>query len=102
MSNRGEYTNIRIESLNLNGVNSEKLFLLENYVIENDPDVLLIQETKVNVDSLPPNMNLAGYNLDVKGRNSEQKSGGWFGNLLERTNCCKTMTSKISSEQRTV
>ena len=76
MSNRGEYTNLCVESLNLNGVNSEKLFLLENYVIENEPDVLLLQETKVNVDSLPPNMNLAGYNLDVKERTSEQKAGG--------------------------
>ena len=76
MSNRGEYTNLCVESLNLNGVNSEKLFLLENYVIENEPDVLLLQETKVNADSLPPNMNLVGYNLDVKERTSEQKAGG--------------------------
>ena len=45
----GEFTSINIESLNINGISTVKMVLFEDYVIETMPDVIGLQETKVNI-----------------------------------------------------
>ena len=75
-STSGEYTNINIETLNIDGISSIKMALLEDYMMESMPDVIGLQETKVNVDNLPPNMDIVGYNHAVNERTSDKKSGG--------------------------
>ena len=72
----GEFTSINIESLNINGISTVKMVLFEDYVIETMPDVIGLQETKVNIDNLPPSMDIAGYNHAVNERSSDNKPGG--------------------------
>ena len=71
-----EYTDIKVESLKINGISSEKMVLLEDYVVKTMPDVLELQETKVNVDNLPPSMDIEEYDYAVNERTSDQKPGG--------------------------
>ena len=71
-----EYTTINIQSLNVDGLNEEKLALLEDYCIEERPDVLALQETKFSVESLPPNLEIEGYHYYVAERSELEKQGG--------------------------
>lgn len=80
----GEFTTINIESINVNGISTVKMALLEDYVIETMPDVIGLQETKVNVDYLPPSMDIAGYNDAVNERTSDSKPGGGLAIYLEK------------------
>ena len=77
------YTDLTVQSLNIDGITEEKLFLLEDYVIDKNPDFLLIQESKITSDSLPTNLDLVGYTHSVKERQSMDKPGGRFDLVLE-------------------
>ena len=71
-----EYTEIDIQSLNVDGLNSEKLSMIEDYCLEESPDVLAIQETKFTVESLPPHLDIDGYKYFVTERSEQDKKGG--------------------------
>ena len=71
-----EYTSINIQSLNVDGLNAEKLALLEDYCIEERPDILALQETKFTVEALPPNLEIEGYYHHVTERSEKDKKGG--------------------------
>ena len=71
-----EYTTIDLQCLNVDGLNHEKLALLEDYCIEERPDILALQETKFTVESLPPNLDIEGYNHYVTERSEQDKKGG--------------------------
>ena len=71
-----EYTSVNIQSLNVDGLNAEKLAILEDYCIEERPDFLALQETKFTVESLPPNLEIEGYQHYVKERSETEKKGG--------------------------
>ena len=71
-----EYTSVDIQSLNVDGLNAEKLAILEDYCIEERPDFLALQETKFTVESLPPNLEIEGYHHYVKERSETEKKGG--------------------------
>ena len=71
-----EYTTVSIQSLNVDGLNAEKLAILEDYCIEERPDFLALQETKFTVEALPPNLDIEGYQHYVKERSETDKKGG--------------------------
>ena len=71
-----EYTTINIQSLNVDGLNAEKLAILEDYCIEERPDILALQETKFTVESLPPHLEIEGYHHYVTERTEHDKKGG--------------------------
>ena len=101
------YTDLTVQSLNIDGVSEEKMFILEDYVITNSPDFLLIQESKVTSDSLPTNLDMAGYTYSVKERPSTDKPGGglisyWKSDIPARTweNPSKDKDSKVRNESQ--
>ena len=71
-----EYTTINIQSLNVDGLNAEKLAVLEDYCIEERPDILALQETKFTVEALPPHLEIEGYHHYVTERTEHDKKGG--------------------------
>ena len=71
-----EYTTINIQSLNVDGLNAEKLAVLEDYCIEERPDILALQETKFTVEALPPHLEIEGYHHYVTERSEKDKKGG--------------------------
>ena len=71
-----EYTSINIQSLYVDGLNAGKLALLEDYCIEEWPDILALQGTKFTVEALPPNLQIEGYYHHVKERSEKDKKGG--------------------------
>ena len=99
------YTELTVQSLNIDGATEEKMYILEDYVINNSPDFLLIQESKVTSDSLPTNLEMAGYTHSVKERPSTDKQGGglisyWKSDIPVRTweNPKKDKDSKVKNE----
>ena len=99
------YTELTVQSLNIDGATEEKMYILEDYVINNSPDFLLIQESKVTSDSLPTNLEMAGYTHSVKERPSTDKQGGglisyWKSDIPVRTweNPKKYKDSKVETE----
>ena len=73
-----------ITSININGLKQQKLAILENYILEQNPEVMLIQETHIRAEELTYDMKIEGYSHGVTEREEGQKKGGGSTNVLER------------------
>ena len=71
-----EMASINIQCLNIDGMNEEKLTLLEDHMLDDGPDIMGIQETKLTKEALPPNLEISGYHYHVMERSETQKMGG--------------------------
>ena len=47
-----EMASINIQCLNIDGINEEKLTLLEDHMLDDGPDIMGIQETKLTKEAL--------------------------------------------------
>ena len=68
-----EMASINIQCLNIDGMNEEKLTLLEDHMLDDGPDIMGIQETKLTKEALPPNLEISGYHYHVMERSETQK-----------------------------
>ena len=65
-----------ITSININGLKQQKLAILENYILEKKPEVIMIQETHIRAEELTYDMKIEGYSHGVTEREEGQKKGG--------------------------
>ena len=71
-----KYQDFKVISLNINGVNETKLTFLNEYIMENDPNIVLLQESKCRSDELSIDLTIEGYNHVVTERGGDDKAGG--------------------------